>query len=981
MTFHDAVEEHLYSSTHLSKRHVHPKLLQMFEIAGMDAVFTRAEGAYLWTENGRRFLDLLSGGGVHFIGRNHPHVRAALRDVLDMDLPNLTVANASVMGGLLAERLIGLAGTQFEKVVFANSGTEATEICVRFARQATGRRRYLYLEGAFHGRTYGAISLCGFDEMKIGQDPLMPTCTPLPRNDIETLRRELAYGDVAALVLEAVQGMTCEVISREYLSEAERLCSQYGTVLVMDEVQTGLGRLGSWFASHDAGIAPGMLTVSKALSGGQAPVSAVLLTQDIYVRVYSSFKSGPIYYSTFAENNLAMAAGLATLDVLEDLDAPRRARALSEMIRSGLQELADRYDVIDRITGQGLLIGIFFKTSESVALRVQQTLMGIVEPGAFAAAIHIDLHKRGILVQIPGFNQNAIKILPPVILDDEDVRYFLDSLEEVLVSYVRPLTGPVAAMARGTTRHVQRGTRMRLEARRPKPDGGAAPSSARVREHSDYDRALALDCDVCVVGSGPAGTLLAHHLASAGVDVVILEAGPVMHQRDRGGEAGETLARWFWQGGMRTTKGNVVIPTLQARCLGGGSVVNSGICMRAPDFVFEDWAKQHGVHGLTAEIMAGHYDTVERFLGVRPVQEDVQGRRNELFRVGAEALDFQVEPLRRNEHNCRGSGECITGCRSGAKQSMDRRGIPEVLKAGGRVYTSVQVDRLFRNGGRVRGVSGAVVDPLTGRRSHRVQVQSRCTVLAAGALATPLILQRSSHRDDRVGANLRMHPGAIMLGVFDEDVAPWEGATQGFHVNGFLDEGIKLESMWITQSIIGGLHAGVGDELGRSLDESGRMASWAVWVNGEDSVGSVRARPGGVTRLRYHLGGGDVARLQEGHARLAEMFFAAGARSVVPGIHGLAPRLYDDAAEQIRRATLAPQDIQPVANHVFGTTAMGADPRRHVTDSFGAVYGLDDVYVCDTGLFPSSPMANPMLTAMALADRQAEILTERYGPR
>jgi acetylornithine/succinyldiaminopimelate/putrescine aminotransferase len=239
MTFGDFVHEHLHSSTHLAKRHVHPRLLHMFEIAGMDVVFTRAKGAYLWTDDGREFLDMLTGGGVYFVGRNHPHVRAALHDVLDMDLPNLTAVNASVLGGLLAERLLNLAGPPFQKVVFANSGSEAVDICLRFTRQVTGRRRWLYLDGAFHGRTYGAISLCGFAEMKSGQEPLMPTCTSVPRDDIETLRRELAYGDVAALVVEAVQGMTCEAVSYEYLRAAEQLCERYGTVLVMDEVQTG----------------------------------------------------------------------------------------------------------------------------------------------------------------------------------------------------------------------------------------------------------------------------------------------------------------------------------------------------------------------------------------------------------------------------------------------------------------------------------------------------------------------------------------------------------------------------------------------------------------------------------------------------------------------------------------------------------------------------------------------------------------------
>ncbi len=980
MTFHEFVEEHLHSSTHLAKRHVHPKLMRMFEIAGMDAVFTRATGAYLWTDDGRRFLDLLSGGGVHFIGRNHPQLRAALRDVLDMDLPNLSVANASVLGGLLAERLISLAGPQFQKVVFANSGTEATEICVRFTRQATGRRRYLYLDGAFHGRTYAAISLCGFDEMKITADPLMPTCTPVPRNDIDTLRRELAYGDVAAFVVEAVQGMTCEVVSPEYLREAQQLCARYGTVLVMDEVQTGLGRLGHWFGCHGAGVQPDMLTVSKALSGGQAPVSAVLLTQDIYDRVFAAFKSGPIYISTFAENNLAMAAGLATLDVLETLDAPSRARILSDQIRSGLQDLADRYDVIDRITGQGLIIGVVFKSSANLALRVQQTLMGAGDPGAFAAAVHIDLHRRGILVQIPGFNLNMIKLLPPLILEDDDVRRFLEAFEEVLADYRRPASGPVVAMAAGVTRHVLHEARTRLEVRKPAPSSGPKTSgTGRVQEHSDYHRALSLDCDVCVVGSGPAGTVLAHRLATEGLDVVVLEAGAAMRQRDRGVEAGETFARWFWDGGQRTTLGNVVVPTLQARCLGGGSVFNSGICMRAPDFALRRWAEEHGVDGLTSGEMARHYDAVERFLGVRPVPADVQGRRNDLFRIGAQALGYQVEPLRRNEHNCSGSGKCIIGCPSGAKQSMDRRGIPELLDAGGRVYTSVHVDRLLRQGNRVRGVRGAVIDPVTGRRTHRVRVAAKCTVLAAGAFASPQLLQRSGHAADPVGRNVRMHPGVIVMGLFDDEVSPWQGATQGYHVTGFLDEGIKLESIWATPSILGMLHPGTGEDFVRSLADYGHVATWTVWVNGHDSVGRVRARPGGLSSLRYDVGAGDVARIQEGCARLAEMFVAAGARSVVPGIRGLAPS-YDAyrAADAIRGTRLSPRDFRVVANHVFGSTAMGADPRRHVTDSTGAVHGLDDVYVCDTGLFPSSPAANPMLTAMALADRQAETLAQRY---
>jgi ornithine--oxo-acid transaminase len=461
----DLIEEYITSSAHLSKKHVHPRMMKMLEMAGMVAVFKRGEGQYLYDTEDNRYLDLLAGGGVFFLGRNHPRIREALTDVLSMDLPNLSIVNASVLGGLLAERLINLAGEPFAKVVFANSGAEANEVCIRFSRYLTRRRRYLYLEGAFHGRTYGAISLCGFPEMKEAQDPLMPVCTPLRRNDLAQLRRELARGDVAALFIEAVQGMTCEVTSPGFLREAQNLCEQHGTVLVMDEVQTGLGRCGSWFASHEAGIRPGMLTVSKTLAGGQVPVSAVLLSQDIYERVYAKFKAGPIYFSTFAENNLAMAAGIATLDVLREIDAPTRARQIGDRFRDGLRNLAEKHDVIDRVVGKGLMIAVYFKDSADIALKVQQSVMGAADAGAFAAAVNVDMYsKQRVIVQIPGPGLNAIKILPPVIITEEDIQRFIDALDETLSAYYEANTGPVVALSSAVVKDAVQNVRKYLPA-------------------------------------------------------------------------------------------------------------------------------------------------------------------------------------------------------------------------------------------------------------------------------------------------------------------------------------------------------------------------------------------------------------------------------------------------------------------------------------------------------------------------------------
>jgi len=442
------IEGQLQDASGQSKRYVHPKLPKMFELAGMNATFVRAEGQYLWDDKGNRFLDFLTGGGVYLIGRNHPGVREAIKQTVDMDLPNWSIVNPNLLSGLLAGKLIEKAGNHYGKVIYTNTGTECTEVAVRFARYVTRRRRFLYLEGAFHGRTYAAISMCGSKALREGQEPMMPTCTPLRPNDIRQLKRELAMGDVAAFIYEPVQGMTCEVLDTGYLREAEILCEQYGTMLVADEVQTGLCRTGPWFRSTADGIRPHMLSCSKILSGGAIPVGAVLVSEDVYQKVFSKFQSGPFYFSTFAEGNLAMAAALATIQALEDMDAPARVAMLSERIEKGVAELASRYDCIDGLKGEGLMRCIYFKDSKQVKLRVQQNLLAAGDPAAFGAAVHVDLYREHrILLQVPGPGANAIKFLPPAVATEDDVDFFLAALDDVLARYYTE-AGPAVNLGR-----------------------------------------------------------------------------------------------------------------------------------------------------------------------------------------------------------------------------------------------------------------------------------------------------------------------------------------------------------------------------------------------------------------------------------------------------------------------------------------------------------------------------------------------------
>jgi len=418
---------------------------------------------------------------------------------------------------------------------------------------------------------------------------------------------------------------------------------------------------------------------------------------------------------------------------------------------------------------------------------------------------------------------------------------------------------------------------------------------------------------------------------------------------------------------------------MQARNLGGGSVWNSAICLRPPEFVLQRWESDHGLYGFANGGLDRNYRAVEQFMGIKPVDDSVQGARNELFREACDSVGFNATPIHRNEEGCKGSGECFTGCPNDAKLSTDRRGIPELLAAGGRVYTSVACHRLLMQGRTVTGMEGYVLHPSTSEKTHSVRIKARCTILAAGALASPEIMQRSDITGPGVGSNLRFHPGTMVMGLFNDEVLPWSGATQGYHCLDFLRDGIKLESLWATPSLMAFRFPGFGRDFQDLLSKYKNMASWDAWVSGEDSVGSIHRKRGRRADVQYHVGDGDIWRLQESMAKLSEMFFAVGANAVLLGVHGL-PAIATDPSivQQIRDMTFTVEAFPLASNHVFGSTAMGADPKRHAVDPSGAAYSVDNLYVTDTGILPGTPSVNPMLPCMGLSHRIAENIAARY---
>ena len=499
-----------------------------------------------------------------------------------------------------------------------------------------------------------------------------------------------------------------------------------------------------------------------------------------------------------------------------------------------------------------------------------------------------------------------------------------------------------------------------------------------VRRFAEHRGELRDGCDVVVVGSGPGGAVAAKELAEAGLDVVLLEEGPPIGPADMRTEAGEAMGRLLREGGMRLTRGNAYIPTMQARALGGGSLVNSAICCRAPGWALDSWAEGHGLPDLGAGSLDDDFAAVEAFLGVSPTDEAVLGERNLLFKRGCDGLGYSSEPTPRNVKSCRGSAECFTGCRNGAKQSTDVSYVPAAIRAGARVYASARADRVVTSGRRATGVAGRLVEPFTQRESHPFVIEARHVVLAAGCMATPLLLQRSGLGGPAAGEHLLGHPGLALYGVFPHKVDPWTGATQGYHSLHFLREKMKLESLWGPAALLAVRFPGFGDEYKRHLLAYERMAPFDVFVAADHSRGSVRAQGRGLEpAIRYRLDPRDVALLQRGLGLLADICWAAGAESVMPGVHRVSPVLRrEQGTAPIREASFRATDFTVSMNHVFGTTRMGASPKTSVVDSRGRCHDAENVYVCDTGVFPGSTAVNPMLTCMALARRTARAVAQ-----
>jgi ornithine--oxo-acid transaminase len=417
----------------LNQRYLNRQLGRVLRTLGFDREWTEGRGCYLIDREGREYLDLLSGYGVFALGRNHPYVKSQLQGMLMADSPSMPQLGVSTLAGVLAEQLVRSSPESLDAVVLNSSGTEAVEAAIKLCRAATGRPRLLYCRRGFHGLTVGSLSVNGNREFRERFEPLLPACDAIPFGDLGALERELRRGDVAGFIVEPIQGKGVYLAPDGYLTGAQELCRRAGALLIVDEVQTGLGRTGRFLALEHWEIQPDLVTISKALSGGYVPAGALLASRSVFNATFDSMERSVVDGSTFGGGDFVAAAALAALAVLEHDGLVERAASLGKLLLELTEPLVERFEIVREVRGLGLMWGIELGPPAGRAGRRLWEAIERRQPGLFAQMVTVPLfHEHQILTQVAGHHMNVIKALPPLIITEHELRGFAAALADVL---------------------------------------------------------------------------------------------------------------------------------------------------------------------------------------------------------------------------------------------------------------------------------------------------------------------------------------------------------------------------------------------------------------------------------------------------------------------------------------------------------------------------------------------------------------------
>lgn len=425
--------QHNQEKFELHEKHLNNQMVRVLQTIGYDRTYTKATGQYLYDQDNQEYLDCLSGFGVFAVGRNHPTVVSALQETLTLELPNLVQMDVSLLSGLLAKKILETTPDNLSKMFFCNSGTESVEAAIKFARYTTKREKIVYCDHSYHGLTMGSLSLVGEEVFREGFGPFLPGCSSVPFNNLEALESALSNEDVAAFIVEPIQGKGVNIPDDNYLPEVERLCKKYGTLFVADEVQTGIGRTGKFWAIDHWGVKPDMICMAKALSGGFVPVGGVAITSKIMDTVFNRMDRAVVHGSTFSKNNMAMAAGLTTLQVMEEESLVENCAQVGTDIINSINAMAPKYEFLKEARGKGLMIAIEFQAPKSLKLKAAWAALEAANKGLFCQMVTIPLFKEHhLLTQVAGHGMNVVKLLPPLNLTNKDRDWIVNSFEHAI---------------------------------------------------------------------------------------------------------------------------------------------------------------------------------------------------------------------------------------------------------------------------------------------------------------------------------------------------------------------------------------------------------------------------------------------------------------------------------------------------------------------------------------------------------------------
>jgi choline dehydrogenase-like flavoprotein len=496
-------------------------------------------------------------------------------------------------------------------------------------------------------------------------------------------------------------------------------------------------------------------------------------------------------------------------------------------------------------------------------------------------------------------------------------------------------------------------------------------------------RDQSLRADVCVIGSGAGGAVVAKELAEKGLRVIVLEEGRYNTSRDFTQREADMFPRLYREQASRATADFSVL-VLQGRTVGGSTVPSFCSSFRPPPAILDAWEQQRGLSGVGSALMAPYFERVEKALGVRLTTETEVNANNACLREGAKRLDLRGRLLSHSRIDCVGCGYCALGCAYDRKNDGLTVYLPAAVAAGALLLPQCRVESVEPRGGQGVASVRAALQRDDGK-AVAVSVQARAVVLAAGAVASPQLWLQSRLADSvrQVGRHLHLHPQVAVHAVFGEKIEAWNGVPQAYVVDHFLRTevgggGFSLIPVFGHPVTASALIAGFGAEHRRRMESYSHLATVAVTLH-DRSEGHIDVDGQGRPTVDYHLGDDDRADLLDGIRRAAEIFFAAGAQSVVLPFAEMVELKSLSELAAIHRVVRTSDPVL-VSYQPHGTLRMGRDARDSVVDAFGRAHEVPGLYVADASLFPTALAVPPQLTTMAFATRVAEHVRADLGP-